>query len=101
MCRPLLICMDQFLSHNRVSLGLLLASAAYIRELDDRYGSPGFLAALDAGSRGNEHRLTTGCPLPDGTQAYVASLAPLIRGLLDSRSREVPAVDPITVRSAD
>jgi hypothetical protein len=40
------------LSHNRVSLGLLPASAAYIRELDDRYGSPGFLAALDAAVSG-------------------------------------------------
>jgi hypothetical protein len=48
------------LSRNRVSLGLLPASAAYIRELDDRYGSPGFLAALDAGSRGYEHRPATG-----------------------------------------
>jgi soluble lytic murein transglycosylase-like protein len=56
----------------------ILAGAAYIRELHDRYGAPGFLAAYNAGPGRYERRLTTGRPLPDETQAYVAALAPMI-----------------------
>jgi hypothetical protein len=56
----------------------ILAGAAYIRELHDRYGSPGFLAAYNAGPRRYEHHVAMGRRLPDETQAYVAMLAPLI-----------------------
>jgi soluble lytic murein transglycosylase-like protein len=56
----------------------ILAGTAYIRELYDRYGAPGFLAAYNAGPGRYERRLTTGRPLPDETQAYVATLAPMI-----------------------
>jgi membrane-bound lytic murein transglycosylase B len=56
----------------------ILAGAAYIRELHDRYGAPGFLAAYNAGPRRYEDHLATGRPLPDETQSYVAALAPLI-----------------------
>jgi soluble lytic murein transglycosylase-like protein len=56
----------------------ILAGAAYIRELYDRYGAPGFLAAYNAGPGRYEHHLATGRPLPDETQAYVATLAPMI-----------------------
>ena len=56
----------------------ILAGAAFLRELHDRYGSPGFLAAYNAGPRRYEDRLATGRPLPDETQAYVAAIAPLI-----------------------
>jgi soluble lytic murein transglycosylase-like protein len=56
----------------------ILAGAAYIRELYDRYGAPGFLAAYNAGPRRYERHLATGRPLPEETQAYVATLAPMI-----------------------
>jgi soluble lytic murein transglycosylase-like protein len=56
----------------------ILAGAAYIRELYDRYGAPGFLAAYNAGPGRYERHLATGRPLPDETQAYVATLAPTI-----------------------
>jgi hypothetical protein len=56
----------------------ILAGAAYIRELYDRYGAPGFLAAYNAGPGRYERHLATGRPLPDETQAYVARLAPVI-----------------------
>jgi hypothetical protein len=56
----------------------ILAGSAYIRELYDRYGAPGFLAAYNAGSGRYERHLATGRPLPDETQAYVATLAPTI-----------------------
>jgi hypothetical protein len=56
----------------------ILAGAAYIRELYDRYGAPGFLAAYNSGPGRYERHLATGRPLPDETQAYVATLAPMI-----------------------
>ena len=56
----------------------ILAGAAYIHELYDRYGAPGFLAAYNAGPGRYERHLATGRPLPDETQAYVATLTPMI-----------------------
>lgn len=61
----------------------ILAGAAYLRELHDRFGSPGFLAAYNAGPTRYAEHLTTGRPLPRETRAYVASLEPLI-GLPDA-----------------
>ena len=58
----------------------ILAGAAYLRELHDRYGAPGFLAAYNAGPARYEDHLATGRPLPAETRSYVAVLAPLIGG---------------------
>jgi hypothetical protein len=55
----------------------LLAGAAYLRELHDRYGSPGFLAAYNAGPARYEEHLA-GRPLPAETQAYLDNLAPVV-----------------------
>ena len=68
----------------------ILAGAAYIRELHDRYGAPGFLAAYNAGPRRYENHLATGRPLPDETQAYLATLAPTIGG--EQIGRKIVAV---------
>ncbi|TPJ31544.1 lytic transglycosylase domain-containing protein [Mesorhizobium sp. B2-7-2] len=57
----------------------ILAGTAYLRELYDRYGSPGFLAAYNAGPGRYEASLK-GLPLPAETRAYVAKLRPLWRG---------------------
>ena len=46
----------------------ILAGAAYIRELYQRFGAPGFLAAYNAGPTRYENHLATGRPLPDETQ---------------------------------
>ena len=56
----------------------IFAGAAYLRELHDRYGSPGFLAAYNAGPTRYEDHLATGRPLPAETRAYVANVGPLI-----------------------
>jgi len=56
----------------------ILAGTAYLRELHDRYGAPGFLAAYNAGPGRYEHHLVTGRPLPAETRAYIAALAPMI-----------------------
>ncbi len=64
---------DPFDPHDNI-----IAGAAYLRELHDRYGSPGFLAAYNAGPARYEDHLATGQPLPAETRAYVALLTPLI-----------------------
>jgi len=58
----------------------ILAGAAYIRELYQRFGAPGFLAAYNAGPERYEKHLATDRPLPDETQEYVARLAPTVEG---------------------
>jgi len=58
----------------------ILAGAAYLREMYDRFGSPGFLAAYNAGPARYAEHLATGRPLPHETRAYMAMLAPLIGG---------------------
>ncbi|MBZ9990947.1 lytic transglycosylase domain-containing protein [Mesorhizobium sp. BH1-1-5] len=57
----------------------ILAGTAYLRELFDRYGSPGFLAAYNAGPARYEASLK-GRPLPAETRAYVAKLRPFWGG---------------------
>jgi soluble lytic murein transglycosylase-like protein len=58
----------------------ILAGTAYIRELYQRFGAPGFLAAYNAGPTRYENHQATGRSLPDETQDYVAMLAPMIEG---------------------
>ncbi|WP_448040552.1 lytic transglycosylase domain-containing protein [Bradyrhizobium liaoningense] len=55
----------------------ILAGTAYLRELLDRYGSPGVFAAYNAGPARYEEHLV-GRPLPDETRAYVVKLANLL-----------------------
>ncbi|MER2537584.1 MAG: lytic transglycosylase domain-containing protein [Rhizobiaceae bacterium] len=57
----------------------ILAGAAYLRDMHDRYGSPGFLAAYNAGP-GRYEEYLAGRPLPAETRAYVATLAPIVGG---------------------
>ncbi|MER8855750.1 lytic transglycosylase domain-containing protein [Mesorhizobium australicum] len=58
----------------------ILAGAAYLREMLDRFGHSGFLAAYNAGPGQYEEHLATGRPLPRQTIDYVRKLAPLING---------------------
>ncbi|WP_306119141.1 MULTISPECIES: lytic transglycosylase domain-containing protein [unclassified Roseitalea] len=58
----------------------ILAGTAYLREMYDRFGSPGFLAAYNAGPARYAEHLATGRPLPRETRAYMAALTPLISG---------------------
>jgi soluble lytic murein transglycosylase-like protein len=72
----------------------ILAGAAYLREMLDRYGSPGFLAAYNAGPARYDEHLATGRPLPPETQVYVAMLSPVI-GDRQSDDRTVDSFDLI------
>ncbi|WP_223215684.1 lytic transglycosylase domain-containing protein [Agrobacterium deltaense] len=56
----------------------ILAGSAYLAELHDLYGSPGFLAAYNAGPGRYEKHLVTGDPLPAETVAYMAKIVPQI-----------------------
>src|ERR1700742_1377560 len=62
---------DPFDPHNNI-----LAGTAYLREMYDRFGSPGFLAAYNAGPNRVDRYLNNGTPLPSETVHYVASIAP-------------------------
>lgn len=55
----------------------ILAGTAYLREMHDRYGSAGFLAAYNAGPGRWEDYAYRRRPLPAETVAYMARLAPL------------------------
>jgi hypothetical protein len=72
----------------------ILAGAAYLREMYDRFGSPGFLAAYNAGPARYAEHLATGRPLPRETRAYMATLAPLIGG--SSAAPQQPEVPVLT-----
>lgn len=92
----------------------IFAGAAYLREMHDRYGVPGFLAAYNAGPRRYDDYLAAGRELPAETRRYVDMLAPLIGDeqvsnaarlnrrvmtwqeaqLFAARSRESPAAMP-------
>ncbi|WP_309144730.1 lytic transglycosylase domain-containing protein [Bradyrhizobium sp. CCGB12] len=67
----------------------ILAGTAYLKEMHDRFGSAGFLAAYHAGPRRYEQHLVTGKPLPSETTAYVAAVTPL----LDNEQGEHAAAD--------
>jgi hypothetical protein len=64
---------DPYEPHNNI-----LAGAAYLREMHDRFGPNGFLAAYNAGPGRYEDYLKSGRPLPEETRNYVAMLAPVV-----------------------
>lgn len=72
----------------------ILAGAAYLREMHGRYGSPGFLAAYNAGP-GRYEEYLAGRPLPAETRAYVAALAPVLGGGELAGPVTVAAADPL------
>lgn len=77
----------------------VLAGTAYLRELLDRYGDPGFLAAYNAGP-GRYEAYLAGRPLPAETIAYVARLSGrMMTGDARNPVRELP--DPEAWRRGD
>ncbi len=66
---------DAFDPHNNI-----LAGAAYMREMYELYGSPGFLAAYNAGPARLDDYLSHQRPLPDETRRYVHMIGSRIAG---------------------
>ena len=54
----------------------ILAGAAYLREMHDRFGAPAFLAAYNAGPERVDAVLAGATVLPDETVGYLARVAP-------------------------
>jgi hypothetical protein len=59
----------------------IMAGVAYMREMYELYGSPGFLAAYNAGPSRLDDYLANVRPLPDETRRYVAMIAPHLQGI--------------------
>jgi hypothetical protein len=66
----------------------IMAGTAYIREMYDLYGSPGFLAAYNAGPRRFEDWAIRNRGLPNETRRYVAKIAPYIADHRPQRESE-------------
>jgi cell division septation protein DedD len=67
---------DPFDPHDNI-----MAGVAYMREMYEIYGSPGFLAAYNAGPARLDDYLGNLRPLPDETRHYVAMIGPNLRGI--------------------
>lgn len=78
---------DAFDPHNNV-----LAGAAYLRELIDRYGWPGALAAYNAGPNRYAEFLIDGRALPAETRKYVAEVATVVPNVSARSDRKAPIV---------
>lgn len=79
----------------------IMAGTSYLREMYDRYGSQGFLAAYNAGPGRYEAWLGGRRSLPLETRRYVAKIAPmlqaeriLIAAAQPSMSEALPALPP-------
>ena len=57
----------------------IMAGVAYMREMYDMYGAPGFLAAYNAGPNRLDDYLSNQRSLPDETRHYVAAIGPSLR----------------------
>jgi len=79
---------DPYDPHNSI-----LAGTAYIREMYDRFGAPGFLAAYNAGPDRVDSYLAGQGSLPDETVNYLAAITPNLGG-------DVPRSGPFFVASA-
>ena len=71
----------------------IIAGAAYIRELFDRYGSPAWIAAYNAGPSRYEVSLN-GHTLPAETRVYVATVTSNLDDSVDPGSTDSTAAEP-------
>ncbi len=63
----------------------VLAGAAYLRKMYDRYGYPGFLAAYNAGPERYDDYLMRGRALPQETLGYLAAISPNLKDIVLSQ----------------
>ncbi|WP_098108760.1 lytic transglycosylase domain-containing protein [Novosphingobium sp. PC22D] len=79
----------------------IMAGAAYLREMHDRYGSEAaMLAAYNAGPGRYEQYLSRGRPLPRETRAYLAKLTAVTGNSGYAKLAAAPPPDPFAWRRA-
>jgi len=79
----------------------IMAGAAYLRAMHDRYGNAtAMLAAYNAGPGRYDEYLSRGRPLPAETRAYLAKLAAIAGSAGDSQLAQAPLSDRFTWRRA-
>lgn len=79
----------------------IMAGAAYLREMHDRYGSAAaMLAAYNAGPGRYEQYLSRGRPLPRETRAYLAKLTAVTGNSGYAKLAAAPPPDPFAWRRA-
>ena len=79
----------------------IMAGAAYLRAMHDRYGNvTAMLAAYNAGPGRYDEHLSRGRPLPAETRAYLAQLASITGGSDDTQLAAAPPTDPFAWRRA-
>lgn len=79
----------------------IMAGAAYLRAMHDRYGNAtAMLAAYNAGPGRYDEYLSRGRPLPTETLAYLEKLASITGGADDSQLAVAPSSDPLGWRRA-
>jgi D-alanyl-D-alanine carboxypeptidase len=71
---------DPFEPHDNI-----MAGTAYLREMYEKFGSPGFLAAYNAGPGRYGEYLTGDRGLPSETRNYVAMISPQLTGVEPNR----------------
>jgi len=71
-----------------------MAGTALLRELYDRFGPGGFLAAYNASPERYLAYLTRGRPLTDETRAYLIHIAPLLGDAELGRAVGAPGTSP-------
>ncbi len=74
------------------------AGTAYLREMYDRYGAPGFLGAYNAGPDRWEKHLTGARSLPGETVGYLARLGPMLGLTVRSRAATRPQTSIVVPR---
>ncbi|RSU61405.1 lytic transglycosylase domain-containing protein [Sphingobium yanoikuyae] len=79
----------------------IMAGAAYLRAMHDRYGNTAaMLAAYNAGPGRTDEYLSRGRPLPTETLAYLEKLAAITGSADDSQLAAAPPSDPFAWRWA-
>ncbi len=77
----------------------IMAGAAYLRAMHDRYGNvTAMLAAYNAGPGRYDEHLSRGRPLPAETRAYLARLASIAGDTGDTQLAAAPPPDPFAWR---
>ena len=82
----------------------IMAGTSYLREMYDRYGPDGFLAAYNAGPGRYEEWRDRGRPLPPETRRYVASIAALLqpgRSFIAAAMQPASAAPPVKLPAKD